>query len=865
MSPASARPAWPTRSRGRCTRQGGIALYGRCDEESIVPYQPVVEALRLCIAEYTPATLRQQLHGLERDLARVFPELSGRLAEPPPGSADPEAERYRLFEAFATLITGISETQGVLLVLDDLQWADQPTLLLLRHLVRATARAALLIVICFRDVELADDTPVSDFLADLRREPRVARLSLAGLSRDSSGDLVGATVGHDVPDALVHALHGETVGNPFFLEELARHLMETGALPRIETGSGEVDLAALGLPEGVREVVSRRVRRLAPRVSDLLTIAAVVGQEFDADLVGRVSDIPAADGLESLDQAADAGLIRRDPTRMGRYTFAHALTRQSLTASLSAARLAQLHAQVGEAMEAEGGARGSAADLARHFTVAVPLVGPHKAIEYTAQAGRDALANVAFEAAAAAFERALELLDEYAPNETALRVELLTDLAGALVYVDERAGVDAALHAVNVARTDGSPAQFGRAVAVFVEPMYGVVAYPAEVTRLFDEARTVLGDYEPALRARLLAFEAFKYAAFQLTGRDGRALAAEAVGIARTLDDPLTLSDALFARAASFDGAPGAEERVALGEELVRLGDRVGARASAFGLRILAGTALEVGDAAGLSTTITRLERVGTEQQWLPAEVYAAQWRGTQALLEGRFEDARARGDDLRRYARAYRAASSMHIVQTFHLARERGALGNMGPLEETAAQHTHSLLTWGMLALAQLESGDERAAVQVLLRLEEAGFRRDDPEGTSGAALAMLAEVAATAGAVSPAATLYELLSPFAGRLLSMVLGLACLGAADRYLGMLSTVLGRWDAADAHFVRAVALEERIHGDALLPRTRSWHARLMLERGDAAAGRALLTRVVAETSTLGMRHLSAQAEALRST
>jgi hypothetical protein len=128
-----------------------------------------------------------------------------------------------------------------------------------------------------------------------------------------------------------------------------------------------------------------------------------------------------------------------------------------------------------------------------------------------------------------------------------------------------------------------------------------------------------------------------------------------------------------------------------------------------------------------------------------------------------------------------------------------------------------------------------------------------------------MLTEVAAVGGAVSPAATLYELLSPFAGRLLSMVLGLACLGAADRYLGMLSTLLGRWDEADAHFVRAVALEERILGDALLPRTRFWHARLLLQRGDAAAGRALLTRVVSETSTLGMRQLNAQAEALAAT
>jgi class 3 adenylate cyclase/tetratricopeptide (TPR) repeat protein len=846
----------------RAHSQGGVVLYGRCDEETIVPYQPFVEALRLCVAEYTPAALRQRLHGLELDLARVFPELTVRVgAAPAPSSADPEADRYRLFEAITSLITGIAAAQPVMLVLDDLQWADLPTLLLLRHLVRSSPRNALLVVVCFRDVELAADHPVSDFLADLRREPGVLRMSLIGISADSTGDLLRAIAGHDLPAGLVTALHAETAGNPFFLEELVRHLMETGALARIDAGAVDIDLAPLGLPDSVREVVSRRVRRLAAPVNEVLTVAAVIGQEFDADLLGRAAEKPAAEVLESLDQAAHAGLVRQDETRMGRYRFTHALIRQTLTASLSTARLAQLHAAVGAAMESGAGPR-SASDLARHFTYAAPLVGVERAIQYTVQAGREALDNVAFEAAVAKFTDALELLDQYSPESDGLRVELLTDRASALVYVDERAGVDAALRAVEAARAEGSPAHFGRAVAVFVEPMHAVAAYPAEVTALFDEARVVLGGNEAALRARLLAFEAFKYAVYQLTGRDGRALAAEALRIARTLDDPLTLSDALFALATSLEGEAEVEQRVELGNELVRLGPAVGARASAFGLRVLAGTYLETGEADGVTASITRLERVGAEARWLPALVYAAQWKGTQALLEGRFDDARARGEELQRYTRAYRAASSMHIVQTFQLAREEGALSNMAPLEETAAEHTQSLLTWGMLALAQLESGQEDLAFSTLARVEAAGFSRTQTEGVSGAALGMLAEVAAAGGAVGPAETLYELLTPFQGRLLSMVLGLACLGAADRYLGMLSTTLGRFDEADAHFARAEALEAQVRGAALLPRTRYWRARLLQKRGDRDSARALLGDVVTESQRLGMRGLAAQAETL---
>ena len=278
--------------------------------------------------------------------------------------------------------------------------------------------------------------------------------------------------------------------------------------------------------------------------------------------------------------------------------------------------------------------------------------GSGKAISYTTQAGHDAVRDFAFEDAATYFERALELVEQYEPSPASRRVELLTDLASALVYVDEKAGVETALRAVDTARRDGSLVQFGRAVAVAVEPVYGVIAFPAKVTSLFDEARAVLGNGDPALRARLLAFEAFKYATHTLHGRSGRILAEEAVALARDSDDPITLADALYALAVNLEGDADVTERIALGEELVSLGRNAGARASAFGLRVLAGAYLELGDADELTSTIEQLGRVGVEFRWLPAHVYTAQFRATQALLEGRFDDVRIYGDDLRGYAR---------------------------------------------------------------------------------------------------------------------------------------------------------------------------------------------------------------------
>src|SRR5262249_50374997 len=154
---------------------------------------------------------------------------------------------------------------------------------------------------------------------------------------------------------------------------------------------------------------------------------------------------------------------------------------------------------------------------------------------------------------------------------------------------------------------------------------------------LFDEAQAALGEDEPALRARLLALEAFKYTSYMLTKKDGRALARASVALAREAGDELTLCDALFALATSLEGSADLSERIALGEELVNLGRGSGPRSSTYGLRILAGAYLEHADPDALRSTLDELSRIGDAGRWEPASAAAAQWRATQALLEGRF------------------------------------------------------------------------------------------------------------------------------------------------------------------------------------------------------------------------------------
>ena len=758
-------------------------------------------------------------------------------------------------------MTGISASQPTILVLDDLHWADGPTLLLFRHLLRSASRAALMIVVCYRDVELPRGHPLADLLADLRREPSVTWITLGGLSETETGDLLRALAGRSFGPALAAALQHETGGNPFFLEELLQHLMETDALPVAGPGrDDDVDLTSLTLPEGVRDVVVRRLRRLPESVTDVLSVASAIGPDFDAALLGRATERPAAEVLESLDLAAAARLVHEHSGRMGWYAFSHALVRQTLYAELGSARRAQAHASVGLALE-EGAVDPPAAVLALHYAQAVLLVGAPKAIEHTTRAGHEALADLAFEDAASYFERALALLEEHEPGDTAHRIELLTDLANALDFVDERAGVDTAFRAVDAARAHGTPEQLARGRRVRrADPCgHGPPGRGRRAPR--RRARRPRGrasgaprpaDDAPGLQVRRPP-----------APRPGRSSARRCRAHAGA--DRRRSGD-VVRRALHSGREPGGH-----GGHRGTGGSRGGARGTRPDRRRASVDVRPPGPGRRTPGACRRRRTdrddrrprgVGDELRWPSAHLYATQWRATQALLEGRFDDVRMHGNEMRRYARAYRGVAGMQSVQAFYVAREQGELGNIAPLERIAEEARANMYSRAMLALAQLESGDEIAARQSLAIAAAADFHRGGNESAWPAGLALLSEVAVDGGDAAHAAVLYELLSPFADRLLAALVGLACLGAADRYLGMLCTVLRRWDAAEQHFDRAVALEERIRGPALLVRTRYWQACFLRARGgpgDDRAARALFGSVSDETARLGMARLGAQA------
>jgi DNA-binding SARP family transcriptional activator len=392
---------------------GALVLYGAADEEPLIAYQPFVEALRDWVTRVSLEELRVRAEVVGADLARLIPELRERLPElPEPLDIDPDTGRYRLFRAVASLLGALSRSAPLVLVLDDLQWADESSLLLLKHVARSSTGAALLIVGACRDPDPRRADALADLIADLRRDRLLERLSLAGLSEEEVVALVAERGGDDAPARLGHLLHRQTEGSPFFIEEVWLHLADSELGPRPEAWVHALEGGQVGVPEGVQEVTARRLGRLDERSRGILERASVIGVEFDFDVLERLSDPPDARLGEALEEAVAAQLVRELPGAVGGYAFSHTLTRAALYEGVHSLRRARLHGRVGEALEEMHAADSEphVGELAFHF-LAAGRGAADKAVDYSRRAGDRASRQLAYAEAAGHYERALEALE----------------------------------------------------------------------------------------------------------------------------------------------------------------------------------------------------------------------------------------------------------------------------------------------------------------------------------------------------------------------------------------------------------------------------------------------------------------------
>ncbi|HZQ38991.1 MAG TPA: AAA family ATPase, partial [Dehalococcoidia bacterium] len=576
----------------RCAGEAGMrVLWGRCWEGPGAPaFWPWVEALRPLLSAESAADVAAACAAIgpaAADLATVLPELRGRLrlAQSPP-ALDPDQARFRLFESVSLFLRALAARRPLLLVLDDLHWADTASLLLLQFFARDLSAVSLLLLGTYRDVEVDRDHPLGETLAALRRQPAFSRLSLGGLAPDAVLAVMRALAPlteERVTSALARALHDDTEGNPFFIQEAVRHLRESG-----RELAGIDDLRGLGVPDGVREVIGRRVARLSPNCLQTLRVAAVIGREFSIAVLRAAmaaGETPIDDGslAVALDEAEIASVVSAIPGAPGRYRFVHALMRETLYDELTSMRRLRLHRQVGRALAQRHADEldPHLAELAHHFAQAATLY-PEDAAQaawYAARAAERAGRLLAYEEAARHYELALRALELEGHGDAPRRCDLLLALGEA----EARAGRNSQARqrfaqVAELARTLADWQRFAQAALGFGGPVVTVGVVDAPLVRLLEEALAALGQAECPLRARLLArlgMELLYSEAADAADRRDR-LSAAAVTMARHSDDATALGFALNARHYAIWEPSTLSERLAAATEIVEIGEASG-------------------------------------------------------------------------------------------------------------------------------------------------------------------------------------------------------------------------------------------------------------------------------------------------
>jgi DNA-binding CsgD family transcriptional regulator/tetratricopeptide (TPR) repeat protein len=843
---------------------GALVLYGACDAVVRTPYRPFVEALDRLVRVTKVEELRAALGAGGGELTRLLPDLPALVGElPEPVEADPDTERHRLHTAVANLLANVSRSRPILLILEDGHWADAPTLLLLRHLARSAWSARLLLLATFRDTEADVPGHLAETLADLRRSDDVVRMRLAGLSGAEISDLVSRAAGSTQEpelDELATTIHDLTEGNAFLVCELWRALVETGI---VEVTGGRVrvtrPLAELGTPESVREVVSQRLSRLAPRTSDLLELAAAAGPEFELEPVRRAAGLEEAELLAALEEAVASGMVEELPSQRLACRFTHEIVRRALYDRLSRLRRAELHLRVGEALEASGETSDRAlADLAHHFGAAAPFGGTERAIDYNLRAARAASAALAFDDAAMRLRTAIEIGPQGEPQ----RAEALLELGAA----SHRAGkatdaLDAFAAAARIARALGSAELLARAAIGYEEACWRPGVASGDAVELLEEALAVVGETNNELRIGLLAGLA-RALSFEGESQRGAIVRGNAVALARRHGDQSALARVLV-RSYWARGTTPLEEILAILTEARDLAEELGeaeTQTEAMAWRVPTFVALCDLDSARAEVAVLGEMAERTAQ---PFVNHVAEHYGSAiALCDGDLATAEAMAERSHDWGRLLtgRDASGTHGLQMFGIRREQGRLAELAPAVRILAADRDREGAWrpGLVAVLT-ELGMESEARRELARLGAEGLDGFRPSLWL-ATLTYLTDACAVLGDEAVAAIVYPELEPFAGSNVMIGHLVACYGSADRYLGMLAATLGEPQLAERHFERAMDQNERMGASTWVAHTAYEYGRFLLGRGRGNRDRAeaLLGEAGSLAERIGMEGLLAK-------
>jgi class 3 adenylate cyclase/tetratricopeptide (TPR) repeat protein len=848
----------------RAHGEGAVVLFGHADEDLGVAYQPWIEALTGLVRFGDPSFI-SGLRGAQRAaLARLVPEV-GFDAE---RVADPETERMLLLEGATEFLAAASQQSAVVVMLDDLHWADAASLQLLRHVIGSTKPMNVTIVCTYRDTDLSRGDPLTKLLADMHREATVTRMALGGLDDVEVVELMAAAAGHDL-DAegvgLAHAVRRETDGNPFFTAEILRHLGETGGIVLGDDGRWTTtgDLDELSLPSSVRDVVGRRVERLGDEALRVLCLAAVIGREFDISFLAQLADADEDPLLDLMDAAVSAAVLVESGTA-NRYRFAHALIQHSLYDEVSPARRQRTHQRIAETLETEATIESAAtlAELAHHWVAATRPADLDKALDYVRRAGDAARDALAPDDAIRWYQQALDLVEQSTTPDELERAGLLA----ALGTVQWRAGHqeyrDSLLQAAALALQLGDSDILVHAALGFA---LGSVDQSGD-----DEARPVIeaaldriGNDATPNRARLLAARAGTHdGALQWQTR--RELSLQAIDVARATGDEATFIEVADATLLVVSTPDRRDQVIDDLERMVAMADRIGDPVPRARLRFhMMWARYQQADIAGTDTVLTEIEGLA-EMVGLPWERWQLALLVTgRLLLGGHSDQAETANNEALELGLAANAPDAFGAFGgiLYVIRQHQGQLDEIADLLIDSARNNPSIAVLraavpAMLCeLGRIDEAHER------LTAEAAGDFDFPYDQTWLASMSNLADTAATTGDQKVAQTLLERLAPFAHHIVSPSAALVR-GAIARPLARAATLLGDYDRAEEWFAIGHDIHARLDAPFWTARGQLDHADLCLARradGDIERARELATTAAATAAEYGCAGLTKRA------
>jgi DNA-binding CsgD family transcriptional regulator len=769
-------------------------LWGGCTEEDGAPaFWPWRRILRSWLALAGPDAAAARLADAA-ELALIAPELQ-LVADvrPMPEAAGPE-QRFALFDAVARFFTALAADTGLVLVLDDLHWADQASVALLSHVAREAGDARILVAVTYRPAELAPER--AGLVADLVRLPGGVRLQLSGLHEADVARALAERLASPPSPEVVAEVARRTGGNPFFVGELGRLL------------KADPEGGALRVPAAVLDVVGRRLARLPQSCRALLGPAAVIGSDLDVGLVATVVGVPLERAFDDLQPALADGVLVRPPGSAA-LRFAHDLVREALLDGLAQAERARIHSRVVEALEPAAGDPDVLPDLARHALAALPLGDAQVAQGWARKAGERAMAQLAYEEAARLFVRAGEagrgVLD--VPE----RIEL--HLAAAHAYSaahDVPGAIQSCTDAAELARRAGDSVALGRAALVL--PSVSEVDWLQVVRGWCEEALRGLPDADSSLRAQVLA----QLTHAMLPSADAEEMASmsgAALAMAERVGDPVAVVSALRARQLALSDASGCAERLVLGGRMLTVAARTGDPGVALWGHLWRFDALlQLGRVAEAESELDRLEPVVLRQRLPLARMHLLRSRVALAFGRGRFAEARRLNDEASVIAERGQHFGALMTAASvrFSLDVFTGAdVGETGWIEQVAERYLpYIALVRSSLALWHLDSARVSDAATWYARLPPPGSPRI-PLFMRLPLESRRAILATGVGDAEGAEAAYRLLLPYADLHVTGGAGATTTsGSVQLYLGIGALGSGRPEVAIRHLRAAVAVDD---------------------------------------------------------